>query len=75
MAAGTRPEVQGRERCKCLILFTQPVNWEGLGAFISLWTGVYTSNNQRAALRSVNTADIPVSVKAKTKKTFKKRGS
>lgn len=52
--------------------FTEPVNWEGLGAFISLWTDVYTSNNKRAALRSVNTSDIPVSVKAKTKKTEKK---
>lgn len=50
--------------------FTEPVNGEGLGAFISLWTDVYTSNNKRAALHSVNTSGIPVSVirlKAKTK--------
>lgn len=56
--------------------FTEPVNWEGLGAFISLWTDVYTSNNKRAALHSVNTSDFPVSVirlKAKTKD--RKRGS
>lgn len=50
--------------------FTEPVNWEVLGAFISLWTDVDTSNNKSAAHYSVNTSDIPVSVtrhKAKTK--------
>lgn len=56
--------------------FTEPVNGEGLGAFISLWTDVYTSNNKRAALHSMNTSDIPVNVirlKAKTKD--RRRGS
>lgn len=50
--------------------FTEPVNWEGLGAFISLWTDASTSKNKRAALHSVKTSAIPVSVislRAKTK--------
>lgn len=75
MAAGTRPEARGRERRKCLILLHSLWIGRVLGAFISLWADVYTSNNKRAALRGVNTSDIPVSVQAKTTKAEKKRGS
>lgn len=66
----------GQGALQVLNPFTEPVNWEGLGAFISLWTDAHTSNNKRAALHSENTAGVPGSVirlKAKTKD--RKRGS
>lgn len=67
VAVETRPEVQ------VFNPFTEPVNWEGLGAFTSLWTDASTSNNKCAALHSVNTSAIPVSVIRLRAKIFSSR--